>query len=192
VASISLALTRRPPRSVGLYLLAQLAFCPAVWIGNWLWGVWSPWYGGVYVAATLPILWCIARLCWESLERRKYRARIVAISFLIAAALGKLSYIGLARPVTWFDWLNLTLGVFLASAGTLLGFTAPYVKRGDIALILGMYWVWQAVSSWGWTLYLWEDLNWVIDPALSIAAFTLLAWRLHREQVLQVRERHTA
>lgn len=189
MGAMILALRQRPPRSVGLYLCSQIFFCVSIWAGNWLWGIWSRWYATLYVAVTLPILWCIARLCWEALERRCYRARSLAISFLIAGLLGRLCYVGLPRPVTGFDWINLTLGVCLTWAGTLVGFAAPHIKRWDLALILGMLWLFQGLSSFGWTLHLWEPLNFIIDPVLGIVAFSILAWRLRLEKVFPLPKR---
>lgn len=177
MASILLAL-RKAGGNLRFYLRTQLASLPALWIGSRLWGIWSPWYAGIYVAATLPILWGIARICWAVLRGREYRLRAAAIGSFLAIILGRLAYVGLQRHVTYFDWINIALGVSLVWAGTLVGFAAPHVKRWDLALILGFLWVLQAVSSFGWTQHLNERLNWMIDPSLGIMAFLILAWRL--------------
>ena len=191
-ASLILALRANPEPSLKWYCWAQLASLPVLWFASMLWGVWSPWYGGIYVAATLPILWCIARICWESLDAHRYKARALAGPFLIAGVLCRFAYLGMGRPSAYFDWINLSLGMALAWGGTVLGFAAPHQKRWDLALILAIFWMTQALSSFGWTLFLREDLNWVIDPALGILAFTLLAWRLHHEQIFKVRQGHPA
>lgn len=179
MASVILAL-RKAEGNLRFYLWASLAAIPAEWGIHYLWGDWSWQYAATYILATLPILWGIARICWAAIEYRRYRARPLATSFVIALMLGRLAYVGLSRPVTWFDWINLSIGVCLTWSGTLFWFASAYTSRSDLGLILSIFWLSQAVSSFGWTLYLWERLNWIIDPSLGIAAFLLLAWRLAR------------
>jgi len=173
-----MALREQPPPSLKWYLWAQLVSLPIIWLSSRIWGIWSPWYGGIYVAATLPILWSIGKLCWESLADHRYKLRAIAGPFLIAGVLGRLAYLGLSRQATYFDWINLSFGVCLAWSGTTLGFSSPHQKRWDLALILAVFWMTQAVSSFGWTLFLDEKLNWQVDPILGIAAFLLISWRL--------------
>lgn len=173
-ASLILALRANPEPSLKWYCWAQLASLPVLWLANWRWGIWSPWYGGIYVAATLPILWAIRRICWESISEHRYKARALAGPFLISGVLGRLSFLGLTHQANGFDWVNIILGVLLAWAGCLLGFAAPHQKRWGIALILAVLWMSQAVSSFGWVIHLWGEWNWLVDPALGFVAFSLI------------------
>jgi hypothetical protein len=176
-ASILLALPRARTR-LRFYLWASLAALPAEWSAHYLYGDWSWQYAATYVAVTLPILVAVALIVWEHIRKGPYRLRAIASCFILAAVLGRMTYGGIGRQITYFDWINLSLGVALATAGLLVGFTAAYSKRWDLGLILAVFWTSQAASSFGWTLHLWESLNWIIDPSLGIAAFLLLRWRL--------------
>lgn len=188
--SLILALRQRAPLSIYAYLLAQLIYIPPVMLVVWLLGVWSPWYALVYVVFTLPILASIAWIVSDVLLERHYRLRPLAIALVLALMLGRIAYFGLGRPVTYFDWINLALGVLLATAGIVTAYTAPYLARCDLALILSLLWLGQSISCFGWALHLWERWNFLLDPAMGIVAFSLLAWRLRgpSERSVRVRE----
>jgi len=145
----------------------------------WSYGIWSPAYAIVYTLATLPILGCIALITWESIEDRPYRLRPLALSFLLALTLARIAFVGLGRAATGYDWVNLVLGGYLAWMGALIGFAAPYARRWDLSLILGLFWIFQAFSSFGWTMNRWR-WNWTLDPSGAIVAFLLIALRLRR------------
>lgn len=106
----------------------------------------------------------------------RYPLRTTAFAFLLAGVLGRMVYLGQNRPATYFDWINILLGVYLWWAGSVLGNAAAFVKRWDLSIVLALFWISQAVSSFGWTLHRWEHLNWIIDPSLGIVAFLSLAF----------------
>jgi hypothetical protein len=147
----------------------------------WLYG-WGPAYAWVYVLSSVPIFLAIAAICKESLLTREHKARAIAIGFILALAIGHLAHVGIVRPVTVYDWISLTEGTLLVWAGIVLGFSAAYIKRWDLAIILAIMWLAQALFSFGYVLHFdwpeWLEANWYVPQSICIVGFSLIAWRV--------------
>jgi hypothetical protein len=98
----------------------------------------------------------------------------------VASSLTKLAYLGCPKPVNGYLAISLAEGFVLAWAGTLTVFLAPYMRRPDLIFPLGVFWLAQAGYSFGWTLNWreWQEINWLVPPALGICCFSWLAYRL--------------
>jgi len=147
----------------------------------WLYG-WGPVYAWVYVLCSVPIFLAIAAICKESLLTREHRARAIAVGFILALTLGHLTHVGIVRAVTVYDWITLTEGTLLAWAGTVLGFSAAYAERKDLALLLATLWLAQSLFDYGYILHYgwpsWMAANWFVPQAICIVGFSLIGWRL--------------
>jgi len=188
MGSLILALRQRAPLSILGYIFAQLVSLPPIWLGAWLLGIWSPWYAAIYVLFTLPILAAILWIVHDVLLELHAGIRAIAVAFILAVILARIAFVGLSHAPTGYDWLNLVLGAYLAWAGILVGTASAYIERWDLGLILGCLWLGQSVSCFGWTLHLWANLNWILDPLLGVTAFLLIAWRC-RIPTMQYRQR---
>jgi hypothetical protein len=142
---------------------------------------WGSAYAWVYSLTSLPIFAAIGWITWASLGSREHRLRAVAIGFILALTVGHLTYAEIARP-TAYDWITLIEGVLLVWAGTLLGFAAIYSERKDIAVILAVLWLCQALFSFGYVLHWgwpnWMEANFYVPQAICIAGFSLIGWRI--------------
>jgi len=188
MAALLAALRLPAPDSLRRYLWCHLATIPFVWGGGLLFGDWSITYAAIYCACSGLILVSIGSIAWECLNGRHFRARTAAIALILALCLGKLA----SSETSGLGWISLVEGVILFWAGMIVGFTAPYIQRWDIALTLSLFWMAQALYSFGWTLHghLWDRWNWTVPPLTGIAAFSIIAWRL-RAQMRQLRRRYS-
>jgi len=179
-ASLMLAIRQRAPANIERYLWAVLVYIPFVWVGHSWYGDWSWQYAAIYTFFTAMILWCVCHITLDCLRTRHWRLRAAGITFILAASLTKLAYLGGPKPVSGYLAISLAEGFILAWAGTLTAFLAPYVKRPDLIFPLAVFWLVQAGYSFGWTLNWkeWEEINWLVPPALGICCFSWLAYRL--------------
>jgi hypothetical protein len=147
----------------------------------WVYG-WGPVYAWVYSLTSIPIFLSMMGICSECLRSRKYRARAVTIGFILAVTIGHLTHAGIVRPVTAYDWISLTEGTLLLWAGTMIGVSAAYAERSDLALILSILWLAQALFSFGYVLHLnwpmWMELNWWLPETICMTGFILIGIRL--------------
>lgn len=164
-----------------LYFAAFSVNLAALIVTFWLYG-WGPAYAWVYSLSSVPIFLTIAAICWESLSTREYRFRAIALGFILAIVIGRLTYAGLARTASAYDGIMLIEGVLLVWAGTVLGFAASYSRRADIALTLAILWLVQALFSFGFVLHWdwpsWTAANWYLPEVICLAGFSLIGWRL--------------
>lgn len=166
--------------SLGAYFAAQLV-CLTVLELSWrLLGPGTS-YGWIFAIVTGIVFLSIGWLTWESLLTARYKLRLFAIASLLAMAFSRMAFLGIGRPVAWFDWLVIGEGALLVACGTLIGISAPYSKLPDISLGLSVLWLMQALIAFGFSLHF---PNWnVIDPyaraIIGILGFLFLGWRLH-------------
>jgi hypothetical protein len=123
----------------------------------------------------------ILRLTWESLLTARYKLRLSAIASLLAMLFARMSFLGLGRPIEWFDWLVIGEGALLIACGALMGISVPYTKQPDVAIGLSIMWLAQALVAFGYALH-WPAWN-VIDPyaraLVGMAGFLFIGSRLH-------------
>jgi hypothetical protein len=179
-ASLVLALSQRPPTRLKLYLLAQLVYVPFVWAAYYLWDEWSVGYAAVYVAFTVLILLAIVGIVMDFLADWRYPARLAGSTFLLAMVIARIAFLGSQERFSDYGAISLTEGFFLAWAGTLALFAAPYTKRPDFIFPLGLLWIAQAAYDFGWMLHgrLWDAWNWIVPPGMCVCCFLFLAARL--------------
>lgn len=178
--SLMWAIWGRAPANIERYLWAELVYIPFVWVVHLWVGDWHPIYACTYVLFTAMILWQICHITLDCLKSRHYRLRAAGITFILAATLTKLAYLGGPKPVSGYLAIALIEGFILAWTGTLTIFLAPYTKRPDLIFPLAVFWLVLAAYDFGWTLNWreWERINWLVPPAFGIACFSWLAYRL--------------
>jgi hypothetical protein len=163
------------------YFLAFIANMLALDLALWFFG-WGPVYAWVYSLTSVPIFLAIAWICRESLRTRKLRVRAAILGFILALTIGHLAYVGIVRPVDAYDWITLTEGTLLFWAGTMMGASAAYAERPDVALVLSFLWLAQALFSFGYVLHFdwpsWRALNYWLPETICIVGFSLLGWQL--------------
>jgi hypothetical protein len=163
------------------YLLAFIVNNLADTVAVYFFG-WGPVYAWVYSLTSVPIFLAIAWVCHESLHARKLRVRAVTLGFLLALTIGHLAYVGIVRPVDAYDWITLTEGTLLFWAGTMIGASAAYAERSDVALCLAFLWLAQALFSFGYVLHFdwlwWQKANLWLPETICIVGFSLLGYRL--------------
>jgi hypothetical protein len=144
---------------------------------------WGSAYAWVYSLTSLPIFAAIAWITWASLGSREHRLRAVATSFILSVTIGHLVFVEIARP-TAYDWITLIEGVLLVWAGTLLGFAATYSERKDIAVILAVLWLCQALFSFGYVLHFdwpeWLAMNFWMPQSICLLAFSFILWQIKK------------
>lgn len=178
------ALRHPMTRSVGAYLLAQLAG---------LIGIEASWrfigpgriYGAVYVALTALVFATIGWIVWECLRTARYRARCVAVGMLLAAAFARLAFLGLGRQAEWFDWIAIVEGALLIWSGVLAGMSAPYTRLPDVMAGLSVLWLAQALIAFGYVLHwpLWVSVDVYARAVVAIAGFLFIGWRLQQRGI---------
>jgi hypothetical protein len=163
------------PFAVRVYLLAQLVYIPPVWLLRD-----TSWYRNTYCVFTAVILATAGNIVWEALSARRHRLRVFACAFLLSLTFAHLAFVGLARPMRTNDWIVLSEGFLLLLMGILLAYAAAHLERWDIALLLGLLWIFQGAYDFGWVLDWprWMPINWIAPAWMEIIAFTLLGWRL--------------
>jgi hypothetical protein len=174
------AIKQQPPANLARYLWAQLVYIPFIWATNAWWGDRSWQYATVYCLFTTRILYAVCRITLDCLRTRRWRLRALAVSFILAAVLTRIAFLGIPKPLSGFLAISLAEGFVLAWAGTLTAFTAPYTERPDLIFPLAAFWLVQALYDYGWVLNFkdWTALNWTVPPLMGCAAFGVLAWRL--------------
>lgn len=179
-AILTAAIRQRPAPSLNRYLWAQLVYIPFVWAAYWLCGEWSVGYAVVYVAFTGFILATIPSILLDCLKGWRYPTHLAATTFLLAMVLTRITFLGARASFDGYGAISLVEGFFLAWAGTLAAFIAPYTKRSDLTFTLGAFWLCQSAFSFGWTIHgaFWNRINWIVPPVTAILAFTLVWLRL--------------
>lgn len=167
-----------------LYFAAQVLYIPFVW-GTYLTVGLGRLYGVVYSIATGMVLLSVAGIAWESLYARKYRAQVIALTFILASAATETVYLELHRRADWFDWVLLVEGGILLWAGTLLACMAGHWKRSVSLFGLAIYWIFEAAFDFGFCMNWprWLPLNAWVPPAAAALAYSLiLAGLLSRQR----------
>lgn len=171
------AIKQRAPANLERYLWAVLIQEPFVWAASQWWGDRSVRYAVAYCLFVAPILYCACRIALDCLRTRHYRCRAVAVALIIATVTTKTA----AKDIQGdYPVISLTEGFVLVWVASLCGFLLPYLKRRDLIGTLVALWLAQAGYSFGWCLHghKWDVVNWILPPALGIACFSVLAWRL--------------
>ena len=155
---------------VSSYLLARIVGVPTLA------------YTVCYCLLSIPIYRSIGRIAWEVLRGRRYRARPLVISAILAAGMGYTALLGISRyPHSLFSYLAVVQGFCLLWAGLVLGGVAAHLEQKAVHYPLALLWMAQGVFNLGFGLHLPAWLgwpNWVIQPLLAAAAFVVIGWRL--------------
>src|SRR5579864_5506137 len=121
------------PRSIRLYVWAQLIYALPIWFAAYMFGI-GPVYRVVYCLFTGFVLLTVLNIVWESARRPK----AWAIAIVLSVSFFHLFATRIPRQLSLDDWIILIEGTILLMAGLIQGFCAPSEARGYrvIALIL--------------------------------------------------------
>jgi hypothetical protein len=157
-----------------LYFAAQIIYVPFVWGTYAIVGP-GKLYGEVYSLFTAPILVTVAGMTWSTLWDRRRKFEALALAFIVAICLARLTFAGLGRLAVWWDWLGLSESVVLLWAAVILGFMAR-IRKQPVMLVLAFYWTVQVGWKLGFLLHFpkWMPANKWFPPALGIVAFTTI------------------
>lgn len=176
-AAILYALWQSLPKPLFWYLVWQLIYTLTVFATASFFYADTTWqYALVFSAFTVPILWCVCRLTWDSVQWHKAKWLALLTGLLAAIALARLAYLGFPRPIAYWDWIALATGFLLSFAGVSAGLSLPYVPQKRVLAVLTCLWLAQSFWQFGFPQYFhsWVRLNWDIPPLLCIVAFLFI------------------
>lgn len=183
-AALGYAATAPTSRPVRWYLAAQLAYLIVVWPAAYWLGLDDWIYTLVYAVMTLACLATAVLIAIFALPHHANPAVVILIPPAVSIIVLVLASFGI-HHATAGVYTQLGESTVLVTAGTLLGFCAPFYENrsGRIsALTLSALWLLQAAFRYCYVLHPhtpgWETANVVVPAMLMIAACALLGIRM--------------
>lgn len=141
----------------------------------------GPFYGIAYATLTCVVLLTLINIAW-----RLAGIHAIALAGLLALTVTRMAYFALGHQPEWYDWIGLLEGGVLFWAGLIVGTSAPFRERTGIHLSLGLLLLSQTAWRWGYYIHMpgWNELNWIVSPALPIVGFTVIGL-LARHEALE-------
>jgi hypothetical protein len=161
------------------YFVTQVVYIPFVW-GTYLLKGPGPVYGFIYCAFTAFVLVTVFGIAWEAVSRRMGRWEAVGLAFLLTEVVAGRALVGIPKPLSWYLWAVWGEGALLMWAGIILCGAAWYRRKRLALIMLGVYWICQAVFDFGFCLAWprWAIVNLWVPPAMGAFAFSLILWKL--------------
>ena len=161
------------------YFFTQVLYVPFVW-GTYLLKGPGPMYGFVYCFFTAFILVTVFGVAWEAVSRRMGRFEAMGLAFLLTEVVAGRALVGIGKPMSWYLWVVWGEGAFLFWSGIVLSGASLYCRKRVALMMLGVYWICQAVFDFGFCLKWpqWAVVNIWVPPVMGALAFSLILWKL--------------